>query len=402
MQKYVQALVCEAMEEKIMKLSIGDNIRDYRKKNDLTQEEFALRLGVSYQSVSRWENGNFYPDIELIPAIAETLGVTVDTLFGIPEDQKEKSAEAAFDNLRRECIKSDYDADKIVELIRDIRRNYMDSASAWRPWCEGNGRTLSDPKILPEVRLLADDYFKRHPMDPQAIRTMAGVEDEEHLQSFLDKYTTPWDCSSRALLFDRYQLRGNAEKFDEERRYQLFKAFDKLLCPRYFLKFNAPQETRDAADIFMANMLDVIRSDAKDDSPDMWVDDRIDKGIILAKILVSKNKIDEAIDKLESVVKLLERTMRITDKIILPTSCRFLEGMEWSACEAWHNLDNNPDSPKERMIYIENTISDMCICYCIYPSRYYSLLQDKEFDAIRNRTDFTKLCDRVKALIVTK
>ena len=48
--------------EVIMKLMIGENIRSYRKKNGLTQEEFAERLGVTYQSVSRWENGATYPD----------------------------------------------------------------------------------------------------------------------------------------------------------------------------------------------------------------------------------------------------------------------------------------------------------------------------------------------------
>ena len=52
-----------------MKLTIGENIRNYRRKQDLTQEEFAERLGVSYQSVSRWENGATYPDIELLHAI---------------------------------------------------------------------------------------------------------------------------------------------------------------------------------------------------------------------------------------------------------------------------------------------------------------------------------------------
>ena len=39
-----------------MKLTIGENISRFRKKNDLTQEEFADRLGATYQSVSRWEN----------------------------------------------------------------------------------------------------------------------------------------------------------------------------------------------------------------------------------------------------------------------------------------------------------------------------------------------------------
>ncbi len=152
-----------------MKLRIGDNIRNYRKKNDLTQEAFAERLGVSYQSVSRWENGSTYPDLELIPAISGVLGVTVDELFGLPGIEKEKRAEETFDALRRECLKRDYDVGKIVELIRDIRRNYMDSESAWRPWCEGNGRAFRDPAILPEVRLMAEAYLERQPMFAKCI-----------------------------------------------------------------------------------------------------------------------------------------------------------------------------------------------------------------------------------------
>lgn len=144
---------CKALkyEETNMKLTIGENIRNFRKKNDLTQEALADRLGVTYQSISRWENGNTYPDLELIPAIAEVLAVTVDELLGMPQIEKEKRAVKTFDKLRRECIKQDYDADKIVDLLRDIRRNYLDSDSAWRSWCEGNDSAFRDPKILPEA-----------------------------------------------------------------------------------------------------------------------------------------------------------------------------------------------------------------------------------------------------------
>ena len=47
-----------------MKLTIGENIRRFRKEHDLTQEALAERLGVTYQSVSRWENGTTYPEID--------------------------------------------------------------------------------------------------------------------------------------------------------------------------------------------------------------------------------------------------------------------------------------------------------------------------------------------------
>ena len=385
-----------------MKLTIGENIRNFRKKNDLTQEEIADRLGVTYQSVSRWENGTTYPDLELLPAISELLSVTVDELLGMPQIEKEKRAVETFDELRRECMKQDYDADHIIALLRDIRRNYIDSDFAWRPWSEGNDRAFRDSKILPEVRLFAEAYLERHPMWPHTLETMAEIEDEEHLQDFLKKYTTPFDCSERTLLFNRYFRRGDAERFETERRYQLFIALDVLLCPRYLRKWGESDDSKAEADKFMETMLSLIRSDAEDDRLDMWAEDRMELGIKSAIRLVSANKFEDAIEQLETVVKLLEETMKITDKVLLPTSCRFLDGMEWYAKEDWHSRGNNPDSPQERMILIDTHMSKMSRCYCVYPSNYYDVLNGKGFESLRNHPNFVKLCERVKLLIITK
>lgn len=66
-----------------MKLNIGENIKRLRKQRDLTQEELAEMLGVSYQSVSRWEKGLCYPDMELIPVISSLFEISADTLMGI-------------------------------------------------------------------------------------------------------------------------------------------------------------------------------------------------------------------------------------------------------------------------------------------------------------------------------
>jgi len=385
-----------------MKLAIGENIRNYRKKNDLTQEALADRLGVTYQSISRWENGTTYPDLELIPAIAEVLAVTVDELLGMPQIEKEKRAVQTFDELRRECIKRDYDADKIVDLLRDIRRNYLNSDSAWRPWVEGNDRAFRDPKILPEARLLAEAYLERHPMQPHVIETMAEIEDEEHLEDFLSKYTTSFDCSARALLFNRYFRRGDAEKFEPERRYQLYQAFNTLLCPRYLLKWGESNEHKQAVDKFMETMLSLIRCDAEDSRPDMWIDDRIELGIKSAVRSISVGNQDEALWQIEVVVKLLEDTMKITDEILLPTSCRFLDGMEWRAKEDWQSPYNDPDALEERMIFIHTHMNGVTTCYCVYPSNILRDLQGKDFDTLKVNPKFEELCERVKALIVTK
>ena len=68
-----------------MKNNISKNIKKYRKLKGFTQEELANQLGVTSQAVSRWEAGVGMPDISLIVPIAQNLGVTTDTLFGIED-----------------------------------------------------------------------------------------------------------------------------------------------------------------------------------------------------------------------------------------------------------------------------------------------------------------------------
>ena len=51
-----------------MNLRIGENIRRLRRERNLTQEEVAAHLGISFQSVSKWERCDGYPDITMLPA----------------------------------------------------------------------------------------------------------------------------------------------------------------------------------------------------------------------------------------------------------------------------------------------------------------------------------------------
>ena len=57
------------------------NLRRLRLAKGLTQEQLAATLGISMQSVSRWECGNTLPDVMLLPEIARLYGVTVDDLY---------------------------------------------------------------------------------------------------------------------------------------------------------------------------------------------------------------------------------------------------------------------------------------------------------------------------------
>ena len=72
---------------------LSQTLSTLRKKNNLTQEEFGAKLGVSAQSVSKWENSISMPDICLLPMIAETLGVSIDELFGIENPSFKKTTD---------------------------------------------------------------------------------------------------------------------------------------------------------------------------------------------------------------------------------------------------------------------------------------------------------------------
>ena len=73
-----------------MEIAIGNKIKQLRKAYNRTQESMAQALGVTSQAISRWENGTGYPDIEIIPSVANYFGVTIDMLFGYDGDRTEK------------------------------------------------------------------------------------------------------------------------------------------------------------------------------------------------------------------------------------------------------------------------------------------------------------------------
>ena len=63
-------------------MKLAEKLRELRLRDGRTQETLADALGVTPQAVSRWERGICYPDMELIPAIANCFGVSIDELFG--------------------------------------------------------------------------------------------------------------------------------------------------------------------------------------------------------------------------------------------------------------------------------------------------------------------------------
>ena len=69
------------MVARIPRVVIGEKIKDFRQKNNLSQQAFAKLMQVTPQAISNWEREQCYPDITYLPMLAAYLGCCIDDLF---------------------------------------------------------------------------------------------------------------------------------------------------------------------------------------------------------------------------------------------------------------------------------------------------------------------------------
>ena len=85
MRKREKQLIKYQAKSEVLEIStikIDRQLSRLRRQKRITQGDLGDRLGVTAQAVSKWETGQCYPDIQLLPDIANFFGVTVDELLG--------------------------------------------------------------------------------------------------------------------------------------------------------------------------------------------------------------------------------------------------------------------------------------------------------------------------------
>ena len=97
-------------------IKLGEKIKSLRKQKNISQEVFANYLGVSFQAVSKWENGYTLPDVTMIPAIASFFGVSTDELFNFNLYEIEKQVEDICDEAYKYRISN---PEKSEQILRD-------------------------------------------------------------------------------------------------------------------------------------------------------------------------------------------------------------------------------------------------------------------------------------------
>lgn len=106
-------------------IKIGEKIKILRRERELTQETLAEFLGVTFQSVSKWERGESCPDISMLPAIASFFNVTTDELLGVNDNEKEEKIQSyikEYNDLRMK--NSPYVFEQISKAVKEFPGDY--------------------------------------------------------------------------------------------------------------------------------------------------------------------------------------------------------------------------------------------------------------------------------------
>lgn len=90
-------------------LYLPENLKKYRILKNLTQEDVAEYLGITPQSVSKWERGESYPDITFLPALANIFETSVDLLIGMDTIRAEETRYNIHKNAVEYQKNGDYD-----------------------------------------------------------------------------------------------------------------------------------------------------------------------------------------------------------------------------------------------------------------------------------------------------
>lgn len=196
--------------EKEARKMINFKLAELRKKHNLTQQELGEVLNVSYQTISKWENGTTWPDLAMLPHISAYFGVSVDALLGlVPLEETYKpsnSGTAEFWEHRLEYLvqtrKTMWNQDYMAFLIRDVW-NIREAVTVLDCGC-GYGALglLMMPLLPPGSRYTGIDFSKNMIEAAEKYYRNSGIQARFILSDILefetrDKYSL---VISQALL----------------------------------------------------------------------------------------------------------------------------------------------------------------------------------------------------------
>jgi len=208
-----------------MKLPIAEIIRRLRRERNITQEELAGVIGVTFQSVSRWENGLAYPDMELIPLIARYFDISTDVLFGTDRETREINLEKHYSNIN--SVKDNPHSFYIA--CKDAYNEFPDEFSfgLWLSRCYIDMDIRPYKEHIEEIRDICKNILDNCSIEDYRIEAMHKIiitEDEDKLDVWLDKVPC-WKSCREILLETRYKYNNDIEKYSIQQQENILSFF---------------------------------------------------------------------------------------------------------------------------------------------------------------------------------
>ena len=109
--------------------TFGNRLKSLRREAGLTQAQFSEKVGVHLQTVSKWERGVSEPDFSVLGEIAAALGISLETLLGVPEGEN--------------TYTGNFDIVVFGEVLAERRRRQGESQEKLAEWAGVSAATVS-------------------------------------------------------------------------------------------------------------------------------------------------------------------------------------------------------------------------------------------------------------------
>lgn len=215
-------------------MSIGKVIRKYRKEKNMTQEEMAVRLGVTAPAVNKWENENSLPDIMLLAPIARLLGISLDTLLSFREELTQEEINGIINELDEKLQTAPFE--ECFQWAKERLELY--------PNCEG---LMFSAAVVLQARLLLQEISDQEDYEAYTVSLFEQVlrSDDEAMRlqaadSLFAFYLRKEQYDKAESYLEYFSLQNPNKKFRQAqifektgRTKEAYKEYEKLLFEAY-------------------------------------------------------------------------------------------------------------------------------------------------------------------------
>lgn len=184
-----------------MENNIGNVINQYRQASKMTQEEFALRLGVTAQAVSKWERNQGMPDVSLLAGICRILGITAGTLLGVGEKVEEGGNGTVEKEIRNNMIAEpfvlEFGTDLLPYVIEGLKTDYVNRKRI--ELVKKTGKLMPVLRIRDNAELEKNEY-RLLVFDKQMFCTTLGALEQNPYKKVIDDVVEACDKNYAMIL----------------------------------------------------------------------------------------------------------------------------------------------------------------------------------------------------------